>query len=101
MYFVVFATDKPGSQSIRNATRPAHREYLRNPGKHAVTVRVGGPTLRDDGTTMNGSLLIVEAENLEAVRAFAADDPYSRAGLFETVAIRPWNWGLNNPPSSV
>ena len=98
MYFVVFATDKPGTESVRNTTRPAHREYLRNPGKHAVTVRVG-PTLRDDAVTMNGSLLIVEAETLDAVRAFAEDDPYNRAGLFQTVEIRPWNWALNNPPS--
>ena len=101
MYFVVFATDKPGTESLRSETRPAHREYLRSPGKHAVTVRVAGPTLRDDAVTMNGSLLIVEAENLDAVRAFAADDPYSRAGLFQTVEIRPWTWGLNNPPSQV
>ena len=101
MYFVVFGTDKPAMETVRGATRPAHRDYLRNPGKHPVTVRVGGPTLRDDGVTMNGSLLIVEAENIEAVRAFAADDPYSRAGLFQSVEIRPWNWGLNNPPKDV
>ena len=81
------------------STRPAHRDYLRNPGKHAITVRVGGPTLGDDGATKNGTLLIVEAQTIDAVRAFAADDPYSRAGLFQTIEIRPWNWGLNNPPS--
>ena len=99
MYFVIFGTDKPGMETVRTATRPAHRDYLRSPGKHAITVRVGGPTLRDDGATMNGTLLIVEAETIDAVRAFAADDPYSRAGLFQTIEIRPWNWGLNNPPS--
>ncbi len=98
MYFVIFGTDKPGAESVRAANRPAHREYLRGPGKHPVKVRVGGPTLREDGVTMNGTMLVVEADNLEAVRAFAADDPYSRAGLFETLEIRPWNWGINDAP---
>ncbi len=101
MYFVVFATDKSGTQDIRAANRPTHREYLRNPGRHPITVRVAGPTLAEDGVAMNGTLLIVEAASIDAVRAFVADDPYSRAGLFQSVEVRPWNWGLNNPPMQV
>jgi len=100
MYFVVFGTDKPGMADVRAANRPAHREYLRNPGRHPVTVRLGGPTLAEDNTTMNGTLLVVEADTIEQVRAFVADDPYSRAGIFQSLQIRPWNWGLNNPPAS-
>lgn len=101
MYFVVFGTDKPGMQETRAATRATHREYLRSPDKHPVTVRAGGPTLSQDGASMNGTLLIVEADDIDQVRAFVADDPYSRAGIFASVEIRPWNWGLNNPPSAV
>jgi len=74
---------------------------LRNPGKHPITVRVAGPTLGEDGVGMNGTLLIVEAADIGAVRSFLADDPYSRAGLFQSVEVRPWNWGLNNPPARV
>jgi uncharacterized protein len=99
MYFVVFASDKPGTQDVRTTTRPAHREYLRSPGQHQVTVRVGGPTLTEDGAAMNGTMLVVEAADMAAVRAFVADDPYSQAGLFQSVEIRPWNWGLNPPAS--
>lgn len=46
---------------------------------------------------MNGTLLVIQADSIDAVRAFVADDPYSRAGLFATVEIRPWRWGLGNP----
>ncbi|MDT4886907.1 YCII-related domain protein [compost metagenome] len=46
---------------------------------------------------MNGSLLVVEAASLAEVQAFLDDDPYVRAGIFERVEIRPWNWGLGNP----
>lgn len=96
MYFVVFGTDKPGMQETRVANRPTHREHLRNPGKHPVAVRVAGPTLAEGGAAMDGTLLIIEAEDIAAVRAFVADDPYSRAGLFQSVEIRPWNLTLNN-----
>lgn len=97
MYFVVFGTDKPNYLHVREAQRPAHREYLRNPGAHVVKVHLGGPTLDPSGQHMNGTLLVVEAESEAAVRAFLADDPYSRAGLFATLEVRPWAWGLGKP----
>ena len=39
----------------------------------------------------------LEADDIETVRAFAADDPYSLAGLFANVDVRPWNWTVGNP----
>ena len=35
-------------------------------------------------------MLVVEADDITAVRAFAAADPYALAGLFASVEIRPW-----------
>ena len=96
MYFVVFGTDRPGTEQLRLDTRPSHQAHLRDPG-HAVKVLHGGPTLAADGSRMNGSMLVIEAERLEDVQAFVAEDPYSKAGLFETVEIRPWKWGLGAP----
>lgn len=100
MHAVIFATDRPGTVELRLATRPEHRQYLREHAAHAVTVCFAGPTLASDGVTMNGSLIVVEAASLEAVRAFAADDPYQRAGLFAAVEIRPWNWTLGAPQAT-
>lgn len=96
-YFVIFGTDKPGALATRTATRPAHREYLRNPGPHKVKLIHGGPTLGDDGESMNGTLLIVEAATLDEVRRFAQDDPYRKADIFERVEIREWNWTTGRP----
>jgi uncharacterized protein YciI len=95
MYFVVFNTDKPGALPTREATRPAHRVHLRE-HKHKVKLHHAGPTLTDDGK-MNGTLLIVEADDIAEVRAFVADDPYSKAGIFASVDIRPWNWTTGVP----
>ena len=39
---------------------------------------------------MAGSLMIIEAESLEAAEAFHAQDPYTRAGLFERSSVEPW-----------
>lgn len=43
MYFLVFGTDNPGMEPVRQSMHPAHREYLRHPGDHAVVMRLGGP----------------------------------------------------------
>ena len=37
-----------------------------------------------------GSLLIVEAEDLAAAQAQADNDPFTAAGVFESVEVRPW-----------
>ncbi|GAB7541022.1 YciI-like protein [Cupriavidus sp. 8B] len=96
-YFAVFATDKPGIGAVRERVRPAHRAYLRAPSAQRVIVRLGGPTLTEDGAGMNGTLLVVEAEALADVERFVNADPYVRNGIFERVEIRPWQWGLGNP----
>lgn len=92
-YFAIWATDRPGQSALRQSLRPSHRRWLRDPGDHPVTVRLGGPTLDDHGA-MNGTLLVVEAESLQVVDRFFADDPYCRHGLFSKVQIRAWQWGL-------
>ena len=39
---------------------------------------------------MIGSLLILDLADRKAAEEFAADDPYGKAGLFESVTIHPW-----------
>lgn len=98
MYYVIFSTDKPDSVELRKATRPAHLDYL---GSHTLPVKLlhGGPTLSEDGNTMNGTLIIAESESIETVKELVAGDPYVKAGLFEDMQIRPWMWGLGKPES--
>jgi uncharacterized protein YciI len=96
MYFVIFVTDRPDHEEVRASERPRHRQYLRDPGL-PVRVRVAGPTLAADSETMNGSLFIIDAEDMAAAEAFVADDPYNQAGLFETIVIRPFHWDVGRP----
>ena len=46
---------------------------------------------------MVGTLLVFEAADRGAVESFLADDPYVRGGLFDTVEVMPWRWGLGRP----
>jgi len=87
MPFILECRDKPDSLDIRKATRPAHLAHV-----DAVADRViaAGAILADDGETPVGSLLLLDFATRQEVEAFAAADPYSQAGLFASVTIRPW-----------
>ena len=87
MHFVIHCIDKPNSTGLRSETRPAHLAYLEGWEQKIVT---GGPMLSEDGQSMVGSLIILDCADIEEARNFAANDPYALAGLFDTVAIRPW-----------
>lgn len=100
MYYAVWATDRIGALPDRERVREAHRERLRNPGGHKVKVLLGGPTLDDAAASMNGSLLVVEADSIEAVLRFVDEDPYVLAKVYATVEVRPWRWGLGRPDAA-
>ncbi|HET7335419.1 MAG TPA: YciI family protein [Rhizomicrobium sp.] len=91
MFFIVTAMDKPNSKDTRMATRSDHLAYI---GGTNGAARLGGPFLNDAGE-MIGSMVILEAENLDAAKAFAAGDPYAKAGLFQSVTITPWKPTVN------
>ncbi|WFU08549.1 YciI-like protein [Rhizobium sp. CB3090] len=95
MLFAFVCKDKPGHLNVRMDTRPAHLEYL-NKLNAEGTLKMAGPFLDADGKS-NGTLAIVSAETIDAAKAIADADPYTKAGLFETVEIKPFNWVFNNP----
>ncbi len=87
MLFIATCVDKPQSLDTRLANRPAHLAYLEGLGSK---VKIGGAILADDLKTPVGSMLIFEGESEEDIRAILAEDPYARAGLFESVTVKPW-----------
>lgn len=91
--FILYARDKAGALDLRMANRPAHLDWARS---HAASILMAGPIFADDGTTFAGSVFVVEMESLEAVRQWASEDPYAKAGLFETADIRPFRWLLGD-----
>jgi uncharacterized protein YciI len=90
MLFVVTAIDKKDSLALRLSVREQHFAFAKATGK----IRLGGPFLDHQGE-MCGSMMIVEAADLEEVRAWHANDPYVKAGLFASSDIRPWKATFN------
>ncbi len=88
MHFIVTCLDKDGALEIRKANRDAHLAFA---AANGGSIQVGGPLLSDDGA-MIGSCLICEADDKAALEALLADDPYAKAGLFQSVDIKPWKW---------
>lgn len=93
MNFIVYCKDKPDSLELRMANREDHLAYVRG----SDCVRIGGPFLGDDGESMAGSVLVLELDTIEEARQWSADDPYAKAGLFESVDVRPFRWTVGNP----
>lgn len=86
MLVALIATDKPGHLQTRLDTRPDHVAYL----KSSDAVQQAGPVL-DAAGEMAGSLIILDVPDMAAAEDWAANDPYAKAGLFESVVLKPWN----------
>ena len=87
MNFVLYCVDKPGHGQVRADNRPAHLDYLKSKLDRLV---IAGPLLDDDGESVLGSLLVIEAADRADAEAFAAGDPYAKAGLFESVTVKAY-----------
>ncbi len=87
MIYVITCVDKQDHGAVRKENRTAHLAYLRDLGDKLFAA---GPTLSDDGSSVTGSVILVELADRQAAEDFAANDPYNKAGLFESVTIKPW-----------
>ncbi|KAJ6572081.1 hypothetical protein B0H19DRAFT_935854 [Mycena capillaripes] len=96
--FFVYAPDKTdeGAVERRLSVRPKHLENAAKNINDGV-IRVGGALLTPESLTgaekkMIGSIMIFEAENIEAVRAMIEGDIYYTAGVWdpERLVILPF-----------
>ena len=94
MLHIVYQIDKPESSAIRAKHRTAHFAYL---DEHQAILVLGGALLGDDGTTRQGSALIINVKSRDEAERFSANEPFRQAGLFERVEIRRMRRGQWNP----
>jgi hypothetical protein len=78
--------DKPDALQRRLGARDAHLAYVR---ERLDQVKLAGPLLNDAGE-MAGSHFILEMDDLDAARAFNAQDPYTLADLWRRVEVYPF-----------
>ncbi|MBY6004016.1 YciI family protein [Salipiger bermudensis] len=85
MLIALIAKDKKGALQTRKDNRDAHLAYIDSTG----SVAQAGPLL-DEAGEMAGSLVILDVTDMSAAQDWAANDPYAKAGLFESVELVAW-----------
>lgn len=85
MRYALICLDKPNALQTRVENRPAHLEHLQSTG----VVEQAGPFI-DAAGQMCGSLIILNVGSKAEAEAWAAADPYAKAGLFSSVMIQEW-----------
>jgi len=89
--FVLWAPTQSDPEVLerRLVVREAH---LKNIGRLAAQgiLKLGGPIFDPESGDPNGSVLVLEAESLAAVRAIVEEDPYWKGGVWnkEKVEIK-------------
>lgn len=86
MRVALITKDKPDHLQVRLDNRDAHVAYL----KANSIVEMAGPFLDADGK-MCGSMIVLNVDDMATAEAFAANDPYNKANLFEEVRLQEWN----------
>jgi uncharacterized protein YciI len=87
MNFTCYCLDHDGMVERRLSHYEAHKAYL---ATTPVRIIISGPLLAEDQETMIGSFFLYEADDIDAVRGFNANDPFNAAGIWKSVEIRPF-----------
>ena len=94
MYYAIISEDVADSLARRQAARPDHLarlERLRDEGRLLLAGPHPAIDAEDPGPAgFSGSLVVAEFDSLEAARAWADDDPYVAAGVYQTVSVKPF-----------
>lgn len=96
MLWIIHCVSKPNTEAIRERTRDAHIKYLDENIKSGRLV-FSGPTLSDDGNSVTGALYLVGCGSREGAMDFSASEPYTMAGIFQSVSITRTRKGKWNP----
>jgi len=86
--WVIFGWDKPGQASVRAATIAAQKDYAKALGERLIGY---GHIVSDDASRTLATTWFVQLDDRAAADAFIANDPLSRAGVYEKTDVRRWS----------
>ena len=94
MLYAIISEDNENSLSQRLAARPAHLERLNELQQQGRLVIAGPHPAIDNNdpgdTGFTGSLVIAQFNDLEQAQQWANADPYSAAGVYANVIVKPF-----------
>jgi uncharacterized protein YciI len=94
MWYLILGADVDDSLAARKQARPAHLERLQ--ALHAEgRLKLAGPLpaidAEDPGEAgFTGSVIVAAFDSIDDARAWAADDPYVHAGVYDTILVKPY-----------
>lgn len=93
MPYAIQTKDKPGHGHVRAEVRAVHLEFLE---ANKDKLLAAGALIDDDGSGGSGGIIIVDVDDRAAAEAFIAEDPFTKAGLFESVTVTRWRKAFFN-----
>ena len=94
MLYVIYAEDIADSLEKRMSVRPAHLarlQLLRDEGRLLTAGPMPAVDSNEPGVAgFTGSTVIAEFESWEVAKAWANDDPYIAAGVYQNVSVKPY-----------
>jgi len=100
MWYAIMAEDVANSLDKRLAARPEHLGRLQTL-QEAGRLMLAGPfpaiDSNDPGPAgFTGSLIVAEFSSLEEAKAWANNDPFVSAGVYQHVTVKPFRKSLPN-----
>ena len=93
MPYAIQTKDKAGSENISSDNRSAHLAYLTNKQDMILS---GGAITDDDGSWGHGVIIIIDTDDRAEAERFVAEDPFTKAGLFEHTTVTRWRKAFFN-----
>ena len=93
MPYIIQTRYKADSGDLHAQTRAAHLEYLK---LNLGSLLAAGGLIDDDGSGAHGGVIILDTDDREVAESFIANDPFSKAGLFESVNVTRWRKAFFN-----
>ena len=94
MLYALISQDVENSLEKRLSVRPAHVERLQTLKEQGRLILAGPhPAIDNDEpgpAGFTGSLIVAEFDSLAAAQAWADDDPYIKAGVYDSVIVKPF-----------
>lgn len=97
MLYMVYGVDGQDADRIRAEQRESHFAYL---AENENILVLGGATLADESDARTGSLLVINVPSRADADAFAAGEPFNKAGLFSSYTVSRMRRGQWNPAAA-
>ena len=94
MYYSIYCEESENSLEKRLSARPEHLarlQDLQNQGRLLLAGPNPNIDSEDPGPAgFSGSIIIAEFDSLQVAEAWAKDDPFVHAGVYEKVSVKPF-----------